>query len=125
MARREISEEIKAQVVADLLIGAAVNATAKKYSLSPATVSRLRAGLSSQTLKQIETEKREGIADLLLILVSSNVHAMKRISNAVSEPEYLKSQEAGAVAEVYRALGDTTLSILEAASVAGLDEEIG
>jgi len=123
MARREISDDVKQRVIADLLTGAAVNATAKKYSLSPATVSRLRAGLGTETLKQIETEKQEEIGDLLLILVSSNVRDMKRISNAVSEPEYIKKQDAEAVAEIYRALADTTLSILEAATAAGLDGE--
>jgi transposase-like protein len=120
MARREISDEIKSKVIAELLTGGAVNATAKKYSLSPATVSRLRSGLGTQTLKQIETEKQEEIGDLLLILVSSNVYDMKRISHAASEPEYIKKQGAEAVAEIYRALADTTLSILEAATAAGL-----
>ncbi len=125
MARREISEEIKQQVIAELLLGKAVNETARKYSLSPATVSRLRAGLSGETLKHIEIEKRESIADLLLNLVASNVSAMKRISMAASESSYIKTQAASSIAEVYRTLSDTTLSILEAASAAGLDDGPG
>lgn len=119
----QISDAVRAQVIAELLTGAAVNATARKYQLSPATVSRIRADVAPEMLKQVETEKREGIADLLLVMVASNVRNMKRISDAVSEPNHIKSQSLSAVAEIYRAMSDTTLSILEAASLAGLESE--
>lgn len=117
----QIPDEIRAQVIAELLTGAAVNATARKYQLSPATVSRIRSDVAPDRLKQVETEKREGIADLLLIMVASNVRNMKRISDAVSEPNHIKTQSLSSVAEIYRAMSDTTLSILEAASLAGLE----
>ena len=52
-----ISDEIRAKVIAELVSGGAVNATARKYKLSPATVSRLKNEIAPQALKQLETEK--------------------------------------------------------------------
>jgi transposase-like protein len=123
MARASITPEQKTRISADLLTGASVNETARKHHVSPATVSRIKAEFAPETLKQIETEKRAEIGDLLLILVESNVHAMKRISEAVSESKNINAENLSAVAEIYRTLSDTTLSILEAASAAGLDAD--
>ena len=116
MARREISEEIKQQVLAELLLGKPVNATARKYALSPATVSRLRAEISSERMKQIETEKGDRIDDLLLICVAANINGMKQIAEFTCQPDYLKTQDVDAIAALYKEMSVTTLSILEAAS---------
>ena len=124
MANRSgITEEIRQAVIAELITGAKVNATARKYHLSPATVSRLRADMTGPRLKQIETEKRERIDDLLLICVASHVRGMKQIVETISTPEYLKAQDASAIADIYREVSNTTLSILEAASSAGIDSD--
>lgn len=116
-----ISEEIRAQVIAELIAGSAVNVTARKYKLSPATVSRLKNEIAPERLKHIETEKRVRIDDLLLESVANHLGALDRIAGYVSTPEYLKTQSAEGVATLYKEIAVTPLSILEAASLAGED----
>ena len=123
VSMQAISDEIRAKVIAELIAGSAVNATARKYKLSPATVSRLKNEIAPQALKQIETEKRVRIDDLLLESVANHLQALDRIAGYVSTPEYLAQKEPTALAALYEKLAVTPLSILEAASAAGLDGE--
>jgi len=119
MARgRQISDEIRAQVIAELLTGAGVNETARKYQLGAKTVSRIKNEIAPEQLTQLDTEKRNRIDDLLLDSVATHLAALDRIANYVSQPEYIAHKEPQHIAALYREIKDTPLSILEAASAA-------
>ena len=118
-----ISDEVRAQVIAELLAGAAVNATARKYNLGRQTVSRLKNEIAPEQLGQVETEKRQRIDDLLLNSVASHLEALDRIAAYVSTTEYLQGKDPQHLAVLYKEIKDTPLSILEAASAAGLGDE--
>lgn len=119
----QISPEVRAQVLAELLTGAGVNETAKKYSLGPQTVSRLRKSLSETQLAQVGTEKQQRIEEILTECVTRHTEALNRFVEYVSQPQYLQQKEPDALAKLYEAIANTPLSILEAASAAGLDAE--
>jgi hypothetical protein len=118
-----ISDEVRAKVIAELLAGAPVNATARKYKLGNATVSRLKSELSSEQLEQIGTEKRERIDQLLLASVATHLQALDNIATYVSTPEYLGAKSPESIATLYKELAVTPLSILEAAGAAGVEED--
>lgn len=110
------SDETKAAVMAALLAGLSIAEVCRKYNLPKATVSRLRAELGSE-LEQVGTEKRSRLDDLLLDSLASNLAAQKRIAETASEPEYIRSQGASAVAELYETLAAAAIRLLEAASL--------
>lgn len=118
-----ISDEVRAQVIAELLAGAGVNATARKYHLGPKTVSRIKNELAPEQLTQVDTQKRERIDQLLLDSVANHLQALDRIASYVSTPEYLRAKDPASIATLYKELAVTPLSILEAASAAVIEEE--
>jgi transposase-like protein len=123
MARgKQTSEEVKAAVLAALLTGAGVNETARALHLSPNTVSRIKSDITPHRLTQVDTEKRERIDDLLLGLMATNIHALSKIAETISEPDYLKKQPAESIAVLYREIAATEIRLLEAASAAGIGE---
>ena len=118
-----IAEDVKAQIIAALLAGGAVNEVARKYRLDKSTVSRIRAGLSPEALQQVATEKRVRIDDILLECMQSNLEALKRIADASSERDYIRDQPAESVAVLYGQIAGVTIRLLEAASAAGVGDE--
>jgi hypothetical protein len=114
----QISDEVRAKVIAELLAGAAVNATARKYSLPKSTVSRIRSEVAPEQLEQVGTEKRQRIDDLLLECISVHVEATIAIARHVSTKEFLAAKSAESIVEVHREMSDTALRLLEAASAA-------
>jgi hypothetical protein len=118
----EISPEVRAQVLAELLTGAGVNETARKYSLGTKTVSRIKASLSNGELTQVDTDKRRRIDDVLMDCVTRHTEALNRFADYVSQPDYLKTKEPDALGRLYEKLANTPLSILEAASAADTED---
>jgi hypothetical protein len=116
------NDEIRAQVIAAILAGGAVNEVSRKYKLSAATVSRIKSSLSTETLQHIATDKREKIDDLLLSAMADNIRALGRIAETTIDTEYLKKQGAVACAALYAEIAGVTLRLLEAASAAGIGE---
>lgn len=120
----QITPEIRAQVIAELMTGAGVNETARKYTLGTKTVSRIKASLSEGELTQVDTEKRRRIDDVLMDCVTRHTEALNRFAEYVSSPDYLKTKDPQHLAPLYREIANTPLSILEAASAAeGEDTE--
>jgi transposase-like protein len=123
MARgKQTSEEVKAAVLAALLSGTGVNEAARSLNLHPSTVSRIKSEIAPQQLQRVATEKRERIDDLLLGLMATNIHALSKIAETISEPDYLKKQPAESIAVLYREIAATEIRLLEAASAAGIGE---
>jgi hypothetical protein len=118
----EITPEVRAQVIAELLTGAGVNETARKYSLGAKSVSRIKASLAEGQLTQVDTEKRRRIDDVLMDCVTRHTEALNRFVEYVCQPEYLKTKEPDALGRLYEKLANTPLSILEAASAADTED---
>ncbi len=116
-----IPDDIRAKVIAELLAGANVSATARKYHLGNETVRRMKIEMSPETLGNIGEQKRRRVDELLVTTVANHFSALDRIAEYVSTPEYLKAKSPEAIATLYEKLANTPLSILEAASAAGLD----
>lgn len=116
------SDQTRAEVISALLAGLGVTEVAQKYNLPKQTVSRIKNEIVPSELGQVGTEKRERIDELLLDGISSNLKALKAMTDMLSEKEYLRKQPASSIAEVYGTLADRAIRILEAASAAGIGE---
>lgn len=113
---------MRAQVLAELIAGAEVRTTARKYNLGAATVCRLRYEIKDE-LERVGTEARDVMDELLLDSVATHLEALNRFAEYVTQPDYLKTQDSAGLAKLYAELREHPLSILEAASAARGDEE--
>lgn len=116
------SDEVRAEAIAALLAGLGVSEVARKYNLPKQTVSRLRADLGDQ-LGQVGTENRARLDDLLLDALASNLAAQAAITEAVSDENYIRGQDASAIAELYETLADKAIRLLEAAQAGEQSED--
>ena len=97
---RAIEPEIRDQVIADLCSAMGVRAVARKYHLSPSTVSVLQSEVRDRIQAAAPEVKRQ-LDELLLDALAANLDAQRRIAETVSEPEYVRKQRAGDVAELF------------------------
>lgn len=98
------SEALRAQVVAALLSGQGVNATARRFRLHPSIVSRLKRDLAAGMLQQAATDSRSAVEALLLDSLHENLTALAQMAAQVSDPAYLAKQSAKGIAALYGAL---------------------
>ncbi len=116
MRGRAIDEQIRDQVVAAVLAGLGVSEIARQYHLPKSTVSRIRNEVAPERLEQVGTEHRARLDDLLLSALSDNLTAQSAIAKLASDQNYLRGYGPSAVAELYTALADKAVRLLEAAS---------
>lgn len=110
------SDQVRAEAIAALLAGQGVTEVARKYKLSKATVSRLKNKIGPETLKQIETEKQNSIAELIESHLSESLQAAAGLARKVrSNDEWIFSQNAADIGVLYGILTDKAIRILEAA----------
>ena len=123
MARREYSDETKAQVMAALLAGQSVSAAARDYKIPKGTVSSWRkAALDRATGSAVEseaTQKGTTLDDLLQGYVEANLETLREQSVFFRDGEWLKRQPASELAVLHGVLADKTVRILEAYGNAG------
>lgn len=117
MARREYSDEIKAQVMAALLTGQSINSVAAKFKIPKGTVSgwarRASDGVSSE-LATVATQKREKIGDLIIDNLETEMETTKVMQNVFQDTDWLKKQSASELAVLYGVIKDKTFRVLEA-----------
>ena len=119
MARgRPTDPEIVMQVQAALLAGMAVTEAARKWSLPERTVRRLNGEIG-----RLEGGEADELGRRLAELLLANAEGMMGIARVAKDENYLKAQQAGGLAQLYAVLADTTIRLLEAAELAGVDEE--
>lgn len=106
-----------------LLANQAVSDVARSLNLPKQTVSRIAAGLGDK-LGQVGTGGGgDAIGAKLAELILANAEGMIGIAKVAKDPSYLKTQQAGGLAQLYAALADTTLQLLEAAeNASGQDQ---
>jgi len=117
MARREYSDETRAQVMAALLAGQAITAVAKEYQLPRSTVGKWRQQLAGRVHVDVEQKSAADgptLDDLLQRYVETNLATLKKQSEFVRDSKWLTRQSASELAVLHGVLADKTLRILEA-----------
>lgn len=130
-----ISDSVRAQVISELLTGASISQTAKKYRLSTSTVSAIRGSLKSV----VQNENRKGneigieragnkieslsVNELVVKSLTNRLKMQEAITGVASDPEFLKKQTAEHLAKLLEVGDAYVLRLLEAASDAGVEGE--
>jgi len=113
MARREYSDETKAQVMAALLTGQSVSAVASNYKIPYSTVGTW-AKDAKGLVRDSPIQKRERIGELVIDNVEAALEATRAMANVFADTEWLNKQEASQLAVLYGVISDKTYRILEA-----------
>lgn len=122
MDRREYDEQTKAAVMAALLTGQSVYATARDFKIPIGTVKRWSAD-AKERLAPVRNQKQERIGDLLIDNVEAALETTREILNVVKDPKWLRRQEASEIGVLYGIIQDKTFRILEALPDSGDIEE--
>lgn len=130
MAR--LTDAQRAEVAAELMLGASIYKTAKKYSLSTSTVSAIRESLegiaeANRKADEIEAERFEpeteslSIDRLIVQSLQNHLKMQTAITQVASDSEYLKKQNASDLSRLLEVSQDHVIRLLEAASDAGAE----
>lgn len=114
---KPISDEVRAKVIAEVLMNTGVNEISRKLKLSKAAVSRIKNQHAPAVLAQTGEEKAARMDELICEHLSAGIRAQVKIYEHVSTAEYIKKQRASEVAELLDKLASTTFRILEAESI--------
>ena len=119
MRGQRTDPQIVARVEAAIAAGESIREVAAKWNLNPKTVQRISARIGEKLSTVVHGEGGDSIGAKLAELVLANAEGMIGIAKIAKDPSYLKTQQAGGLAQLYAALADTTLQLLEAAENAG------
>ena len=124
--RTTIPDEVKAAVLADLVLLAPATVAAK-HGLKPGTVRRLK----SQELQlaplendpRVITQKKHHIAALMLEYLEASLNAQIAQAYVAADPTYINRQPAESLAILHGVMGDKAVRILEAIHSAQTGDE--
>lgn len=123
---KETPPEVQAVIMAALLSGQYTEdqEIAAATGVSNATVSRIKAKIPAQYLKEVENSKKDKIGELVASHLEHNLIALIHIDQfIINNPEWLLAKDAAQVATLYGVKSDKAIRILEAAERANRSPE--
>lgn len=113
--RTKVSNEVKAAVLADLVVLAPA-AVAAKHGINPHTVRRWKSENNVTSIATIidRSVKREQIGALLIEYLEANLNALIAQAYVTSDPDYIVRQSAENLAILHGVMGDKGIRLLEA-----------
>jgi len=103
-------DSLRAEAVAAVLAGTAIAQVARQYGIDKSVVSRWVA--TDATHPARARHDPEELADLIVDLVESHVHAIHAQLQAASRPEWLEKQTAAELAALVAVERDTAIRLL-------------
>jgi transposase-like protein len=116
--RNEYPDETKAAVMAALLAGQNVSEIAEKYKIPKATLRSWKSRQENYGVANVATQKKEKIGDMLIDYLSASLITLKAQVEFFKNEEWLKKQDASAVATLHGVTTDKAIRLLEALSTA-------
>ena len=123
MARREYSDETKAQVMAALLAGQSVNEVAARYRIPTGTVKSWRR--NSREFRPVDPQKGAEIGDLLLDYLRENLKTLRVQVEHFRDTKWLSSQDASELAVLHGVVTDKAIRLLETLDSGSGDSNTG
>lgn len=118
MARREYSDETKAQVMAALLAGQSVNAVAKAYQIPTGTVKSWR-NAETSSVQRTSYDSERMLESLICVRIEAAITTTKAMVSVFSDSEWLERQDAYGLAVAYSTIVDGASSLLQLLDEAG------
>lgn len=117
-----VAPEVEAQIQAAIIAGAKQADLARQFGMPRSTITRIRMRMNEEQVVngaarriiEASTNLDERMAELL----AENLTALIGIAKTTQDEVYRKSQNAAALATLYREIATTTLQILTAAAEA-------
>jgi hypothetical protein len=113
----------RAAIMAALMTGQGVTEVSKAFQVSKATVSRLKASLSEEHLKQLETKKEHDFGELLAGYLRETIVTLTAQARTFRNEDWLKKQPAGELAVLHGVQTDKAIRLLEAIEQANAEHE--
>jgi transposase len=114
--------DVRAAVMAALLAGQGVSEVAEQFKVSKATVSRIKASISPDRLKQLETKKEEDFGALLSGYLHETIITLTEQARYFRNETWLAKQPAAEVAVLHGVQADKAFRLLEAIEQANLPD---
>src|SRR5262245_1738659 len=111
---KKTAPEVEAAVMAALLTGQGVMEVAREVKVSNATVSRLKARLSNETLNDIESKKRADFGELLAGYLAETITTLRAQARFFRNETWLKQQSAADLGLLHGIQCDKAIRLLEA-----------
>jgi DNA-binding IclR family transcriptional regulator len=119
--------DVEAQIQAAILAGAKQADLARHYGMPKSTITRIRNRMneeqvvngSAQRIVEASTNLDERLAELL----GESLTALIGIAKTAQDEVYRKTQNAGALADLYKEIASVTLQVLNAAAEANDTED--
>lgn len=113
---RKITQEIKADVIAGLLVGIGVNEISRKCGISSGAVSKIKAELDDNQKSLLPENAIDRIEDLLITSLKEHLKAIETIAKVGQDERYIRTQSAGQIADLHQQLANWSVQLLEAAN---------
>lgn len=115
MARgKAISDEVRAQVIAELLAGAGVSEVSRKLKLAHATVSRIKSTITPKKLDEVGRETADKMDVMICSYLEKNLAAMGAICDVASDASYLRRHSPSQLAGLHEELSSKAFQLIEA-----------
>lgn len=108
------SDETKAAVLATLMTGASINATAKQFGVDRATVKRWRDGSGLAVAPSVAQEKKADLGEQLYGYLEDSIGALRSQLAVFGDADWLKKQSAADLAILHGVVADKTARLLAA-----------
>lgn len=118
------SEEIRAAVLADLMTGSSLNATARKFGVDRNTIRRWRGDAGLTVPPPVALEKRANLGEQLYGYLEDSIGALRSQLAVFADPDWLKKQSAAELAILHGVVADKTARLLAAARPGEPDDAI-
>jgi DNA-binding IclR family transcriptional regulator len=117
-----VAPEVEAQIQAAIIAGAKQADLARQFGMPRSTITRIRMRMNEEQVvngaaKRI-IEASTNLDERMAELLAENLSALIGIAKTTQDEVYRKSQNAAALATLYREIATTTLQILTAAAEA-------
>jgi transposase-like protein len=119
------SDDVKAKVIAALLLGAGVMEVARELRLPESSVRNYKRVIPGDKLAELNAKKGERLDDLVFDYMQSNLVALQRQAEVASDVNYIQKQPAGELATLHGVMADKIVRLLEAASRAREPKQLG
>jgi len=106
-------DEMKAKVIAALLLGAGVMEIAQELGLPHSTISTYKAEIPKDKLDEFRRKKGERLDEMVYDLMLANLTALRRQAEVISDPRYIQRQRAGELGTLYGIVADKSVRLLE------------
>lgn len=113
MPGEPIGDEVKAQVIADLIAGVKPSVISECYNVSLPTISRYKRQIAPELLEKLELEKQQVIGDLVIGLLENSLAGAINITQMTNNKEWMMVQSADHLNKMYGTMVDKSVKITE------------